>query len=129
MQRSSLRLARHGLRQIGTSASNIAGRSLLPATTTYPPQLSSRTRPFHSSSARSSSGFQNIFDIDAPNDPLARPRLAVQKLTDEGFHLTDGLIVPGGVVFLDNRAFLWDVDPPGLDAATGKGKWDGWSKE
>jgi NADH dehydrogenase [ubiquinone] 1 alpha subcomplex assembly factor 3 len=53
----------------------------------------------------------------------------VQKLTDEGFHLTDGLIVPGGVVFLDNRAFLWDVDPPGVDSATGRGKWEGWSKE
>lgn len=95
----------------------------LPRTITTPPRRSIHASP------TLRSGLQNIYDIDAPNDPLARPRLAVSKLTDEGFHLSDGLIVPGGVVFLDNRAFLWDVDPVRTEKATGRGVWNAWGIE
>lgn len=88
----------------------------------------SRRRALHASPALRS-GLQNIYDMDAPNDPLARPRLSVSKLTPEGLHLSDGLIVPGGVVFLDNRAFLWDVDPVKTEKATGRGVWNAWGIE
>lgn len=32
---------------------------------------------------------------------------------------------------MENRAFLWDVDPVGVDELSGRGKWkeNGWSKE
>lgn len=62
-------------------------------------------------------------------DDTARPRVAVTKLNDQGFHLSDGLIVPGGVIFVDNRIFLWDVDPPKVDKLTGRGMWDEWKED
>ena len=70
----------------------------------------------------------NLFDA---YDQGARPRIQVSKLNDEGFHLSDGLVIPGGVVFVENRAFLWDVDPVGVDELSGRGKWkeEGWTKE
>lgn len=75
-----------------------------------------------------SGGLTNLFDAD---DQGARPRIQVSKLNDEGFHLSDGLVIPGGVVFVENRAFLWDVDPVGVDELSGRGKWkeEGWTKE
>jgi NADH dehydrogenase [ubiquinone] 1 alpha subcomplex assembly factor 3 len=39
------------------------------------------------------------------------------------------LIIPGGAVFLDNRCFLWDVDPVLVDQKTGRGIWEGWGVE
>lgn len=55
----------------------------------------------------------------------------MNKLNDEGFHLSDGLVIPGGVVFIENRAFLWDVDPVGVDESSGRGRWkeEGWTTE
>ena len=56
--------------------------------------------------------------------------LHIMKLTNRGFHLSDDLVVPGGLVLLENKPFLWDVDPPivkpghGLEAA-----WMGWDIE
>ncbi|KAJ9095190.1 hypothetical protein QFC19_007645 [Naganishia cerealis] len=86
-------------------------------------------RAIHTSQRlQASGGLTNLFDTD---DQGARPRLAVHKLNDEGFHLSDGLVIPGGVVFVENRAFLWDVDPVGTDELSGRGRWkeEGWSKE
>ncbi|KAI5453293.1 hypothetical protein NCC49_006316 [Naganishia albida] len=86
-------------------------------------------RPIHTTSTlRSNSGLTNLFDAA---DNQGRPRIAVTKLNDEGFHLSDGLVIPGGVIFVDNRAFLWDVDPVGVDELSGRGKWgeEGWSRE
>lgn len=86
-------------------------------------------RLIHTSpSLRASGGLTNLFDAD---DQGARPRIQVNKLNDEGFHLSDGLVIPGGVIFVENRAFLWDVDPVGVDELSGRGKWkeNGWSKE
>ncbi|KAL7424428.1 hypothetical protein Q5752_000111 [Cryptotrichosporon argae] len=57
------------------------------------------------------------------------PPLAVNKLTPAGFHLSDGLVVPGGLVFVDGRVLLWDVDPP-ADASGGiEQAWAGWTAE
>lgn len=79
---------------------------------------------FHSSASRlKDSGLTNLFD------DTARPRVAVTKLNDQGFVLSDGLIVPGGVIFVDNRIFLWDVDPPKVDNLTGRGIWDDWKED
>lgn len=62
-------------------------------------------------------------------DGAARPRIQVNKLNDQGFHLSDGLIIPGGVIFVDDRAFLWDVDAVETDKLSGRGIWDKWTKE
>jgi hypothetical protein len=85
-------------------------------------------RAIHTTQRLQSGGLTNLFDADEQG---ARPRLAVHKLNDEGFHLSDGLVIPGGVIFVENRAFLWDVDPVGTDALSGRGKWkeEGWSKD
>lgn len=90
------------------------------------PTVSHRT--IHTTPRLQSGGLTNLFDVE---DQGARPRLAVHKLNDEGFHLSDGLVIPGGVIFLENRAFLWDVDPVGTDELSGRGKWkeEGWSKD
>lgn len=88
-----------------------------------PPSLH---RTLHSSSStQAGGGLTNLFDVDPNSDP-ARPRIQVNKLNDQGFHLSDGLIIPGGVIFLDDRAFLWDVDPVGADPVTGRGLWEEW---
>jgi hypothetical protein len=89
----------------------------------------SSRQPFHTASRLlKPAGFSNIFDAENMADP-ARPRLQVNKLNDQGFHLSDGLIIPGGVIFVDDRAFLWDVDPIGVEKETGRGVWRGWDKE
>jgi NADH dehydrogenase [ubiquinone] 1 alpha subcomplex assembly factor 3 len=79
---------------------------------------------FHTSTPVRS--LQNIFET------AERPSLAITKFNDKGFHLTDGLVIPGGVVFVGGQVMLWDVDPP---VGTGGGKggiesaWKGWTKE
>lgn len=79
-------------------------------------------RAFHSSSPALS--LQNLFET--PDNPP----LSVTKLDAKGFHLSDGLVVPGGCVFTDGRAFLWDVDPPVGDGSQGLSKaWAGWTPE
>lgn len=70
------------------------------------------------------SGLTNLFEASD------NPPLSVDKLTNDGFLLSDGLVVPGGVIFADGRAFMWDVDPPHLEAGgTLEGAWKGWTKE
>ena len=63
----------------------------------------------------------------------ARPNLSGTPRNDNGFILSDDLVVPGGVVFLGGRALLWDVDPPVDPAKTGskglEGSWEGWDLE
>lgn len=80
------------------------------------------TSRYLSTSAPRMQGLVNLFDAGD------NPPLSVQKLTPQGFHLSDGLVVPGGLIFADGRAFMWDVDPPkatgGLDEV-----WGGWSPE
>lgn len=79
-------------------------------------------RSFTASSSRNS--LTNLFD--APE----LPPLAVSKLTPKGFHLSDNLVVPGGLIFLGGRALLWDVDPPTGNSGGGiEGMWEGWTKE
>ncbi len=82
----------------------------------------SASRAFHSS-APAHSGLTNLFEAGD------NPPLSVAKLDARGFHLSDGLLVPGGLVFADGRAFLWDVDPPGDTKRGIEGAWEGWSKE
>lgn len=80
--------------------------------------------PFHTSTPARS--LQNIFETPE------RPSLAITKFNDKGYHLTDGLVIPGGVVFVGGQVMLWDVDPP-IGNGSGKGgleaAWKGWGKE
>jgi len=87
-------------------------------------------RPIHTTPTRlaGSGGLTNLFDAENMADP-ARPRLQVAKLNDQGLHLSDGLIIPGGVIFVDDRAFLWDVDPVGIEKDSGRGIWGEWGVE
>ena len=81
------------------------------------------TRHFHPTPA-SKSGLTNIFET--PD----LPSLSVAKLTPRGFHLTDDLVIPGGLVLLGGRAFIWDVDPPILpEGGTLVDAWKGWGPE
>ena len=87
------------------------------------PPLTPQTRSY-----ASSGGLTNLFDAENMSDP-ARPRLQVAKLNHQGFHLSDGLIIPGGVIFLDDRAFLWDVDPVAVEKVSGRPVWREWGVE
>lgn len=70
------------------------------------------------------SGLTNLFEANPDNPPLS-----VAKLNDKGFHLSDGLVVPGGVILADGAAFLWNVGPPG-DIMKGMATaWEGWTPE
>lgn len=81
-----------------------------------------QTRSLHSS--RPALSLQNIFETSD------RPSLTIAKLTPKGFHLSDDLVVPGGLVLAGYQALLWDVDPPKGDGAGGIGEaWKGWTKE
>lgn len=74
--------------------------------------------------SRPSLSLQNIFET--PD----RPSLTIAKLTPKGFHLSDDLVVPGGLVLAGYQALLWDVDPPKGDGAGGLASaWQGWTKE
>lgn len=58
------------------------------------------------------------------------PPLSIKRLDSKGYLLSDGLLIPGGCVFADGRAFLWDVDPPVGDGSKGLNvAWDGWTPE
>jgi len=95
---------------LGRSA-RLAPRCTAYAASTTRSQLSSR---YFSSSHRSSSAqLQNI--LASEDDPV---RIQVDKLTPRGFHLTDDLLVPGGLLLIDGKPFMWDVNPPNLKAAT-----------
>jgi len=58
----------------------------------------------------------------------ARPLVSVSSLTPAaGFTLSDGLVLPSPVIFLDGVTFMWDVNSPaegGVDHA-----WEGWTQE
>jgi NADH dehydrogenase [ubiquinone] 1 alpha subcomplex assembly factor 3 len=74
------------------------------------------TRPLQS--------LQNIFETSD------RPSLTIAKLTPKGFHLSDDLVVPGGLVLAGYQALLWNVDPPKGDGSGGMEEaWKGWTKE
>jgi hypothetical protein len=95
------------LRPLATSSTRLAPQSIRTLTSTAP-RLS----------------LQNLFDT--PD----LPHLSVSKLTPKGFHLSDGLVVPGGLIFAGGRALLWDVDPPSEGAGGGiEGYWKGWREE
>jgi NADH dehydrogenase [ubiquinone] 1 alpha subcomplex assembly factor 3 len=67
---------------------------------------------------------QNIFETSD------RPSLTIAKLTPKGFHLSDDLVVPGGLVLAGYQALLWNVDPPKGDGSGGMEEaWKGWTKE
>lgn len=58
----------------------------------------------------------------------ARPLVSISSLTPAaGFTLSDGLVLPSPVIFLDGVTFMWDVAPPkdgGVDM-----DWEGWTPE
>jgi NADH dehydrogenase [ubiquinone] 1 alpha subcomplex assembly factor 3 len=63
--------------------------------------------------------FVDIF-ADAP-----RPAISVASITPAaGFTLTDGLIIPSPVIFLNGVVFLWDVAAPNTEDFS----WEGWSE-
>jgi len=80
------------------------------------------TRGLHTT--RPVQSLQNIFDT------ADRPSLTIAKLTPKGFHLSDDLVVPGGLVLAGYQALLWNVDPPKGDGTGGMEEaWKGWTKE
>jgi len=75
-------------------------------------------------STRPVQSLQNLFDT------ADRPSLTIAKLTPKGFHLSDDLVVPGGLVLAGYQALLWNVDPPKGDGTNGmEAAWQGWTKE
>lgn len=81
-----------------------------------------QTRSLHST--RPALSLQNIFETSD------RPSLTIAKLTPKGFHLSDDLVVPGGLVLAGYQALLWDVDPPKGDGSGDlQAAWKGWTKE
>jgi NADH dehydrogenase [ubiquinone] 1 alpha subcomplex assembly factor 3 len=66
-------------------------------------------------------------NIIAPPDADQRQPLAITKFTTRGFHLSDNLVVPGGLMLVDGTPLLWDVDPPKLiKGGTVEDAWKGW---
>lgn len=56
----------------------------------------------------------------------ARPVVSVASLTPAaGFTLTDGLVIPSPVIFLNGVVFLWDVKAPNEEDFS----WEGWTEE
>lgn len=87
------------------------------------PAITISARRLHAT-ATARSGLTNLFEANPDNPPLS-----VAKLNDKGFHLSDGLVVPGGVILADGSAFLWNVSPPG-DIMKGMAHaWAGWTPE
>lgn len=81
-----------------------------------------QSRSLHTT--RPALSLQNIFET--PD----RPSLTISKLTPRGYHLSDDLVVPGGLVLAGYQALLWDVDPPKGDGSGGlAAAWQGWTKE
>lgn len=96
-------------------------RSLRTASGRPAAPLAVAARAFHSTPA---TRLQNLFETPE------NPPLSVHKLTDKGFVLSDGLVVPGGAIFAEGKVFLWDVDPPLGDGSQGIDKaWKGWGVE
>ncbi|KAM0749959.1 hypothetical protein T439DRAFT_315326 [Meredithblackwellia eburnea MCA 4105] len=63
--------------------------------------------------------FVNIIQADA-----ARPIPQVKSLSaEEGFTMSDGLIIPSPVIFINGALFMWDVPPPQEMG------WPGWEVE
>lgn len=121
--RAATRSARSLRRLSPAPFSSLSSRVVLPALATpfasSPSAISARA--LHATAPARS--LTNLFEAGD------NPPLSVNRLDERGFLLSDGLLVPGGVIFADGRAFLWDVDPPG-DGAKGVEKaWAGWSKE
>lgn len=85
------------------------------------PALSARQ---FSTTSPALSGLTNLFEANTENPPLS-----VAKLNDKGFHLSDGLVVPGGVILADGAAFLWNVNPPGDIMKGMPTAWAGWTPE
>lgn len=77
-----------------------------------------------SSTRPCTSALNNI--LASEDDPV---KLQVDRLTPRGFHLSDDLLVPGGLLLIDGQPFLWDVNPPNLKASTLPGFWAGWTPE
>ncbi|KAF5369603.1 hypothetical protein D9757_010469 [Collybiopsis confluens] len=59
--------------------------------------------------------FTNILASDIP------PPVQVASVTPSGIQLTDGLIIPGPVVFLEGKVFLWDVPRALMSTGSGTG--------
>lgn len=95
-------------------------------TTTLPRLValpSPQARSFHATQTPRS-GLQNIFETSD------LPSLSIAKLTPRGFHLTDDLVIPGGLVLVGGRALMWDVDPPILPpGGTLPDAWKGWTAD
>jgi NADH dehydrogenase [ubiquinone] 1 alpha subcomplex assembly factor 3 len=69
-------------------------------------------------------------NIIAPPDPSERQPLIITKFTTRGYHLSDNLVVPGGLVLVNGTPFLWDVDAPKLiKGGTVEDAWKGWEGE
>lgn len=104
----------------------IRSAAILPRSLPYPFRYQSPppSNPLHSTPVFRSEALTNLFDTGD------RPSLFVTKLNNEGFHLSDNLVVPGGLILLGGRPLLWDVDPPKDDPKAGlEGMWTGWGKE
>lgn len=43
--------------------------------------------------------------------------------------MTDDLVVPGGLILIEGKPFLWDVDPPKVGAGNLRDWWKGWTPE
>ena len=100
-----------------SQTSRLRAHSSIAATTDAP------ARAFSSTCLRRSA-LNNI--LASEDDPV---KLQVDRLTPRGFHLTDDLLVPGGLLLIDGQPFLWDVNPPNLKAANLIEFWRGWSPE
>lgn len=69
-------------------------------------------------------------NIIASPDPAGRQPLTITKFTSRGFHLSDNLVVPGGLLLVDGTPLLWDVDPPKLvKGGNLEDAWKGWEGE
>ncbi|ORY34804.1 hypothetical protein BCR39DRAFT_514906 [Naematelia encephala] len=100
------------------------GHTFLPTTRTILVlQSTQQSRSIHSTS--------RLLDLENMFDPDQAPSLTISRLTQRGYELSDDLVIPGGVVFIDSQPFLWNVDPPRSDpeAKTLEKVWEGWGKE
>lgn len=106
-----------------TALSTLRPASQLAARAAVPALAPAGARHLHSTRA-ALSGLTNLFDANPDNPPLS-----VAKLNERGFHLSDGLVVPGGVILADGAAFLWNVSPPGDVMRGMAAAWAGWTPE
>lgn len=83
--------------------------------------LSSRVRQLHSSNTCRDRSFTNLLADDSP------PAVQVESISDNGIHLTDGLVINGPCIFLEGRVFLWDVPSPDPSSRTIEERWELWN--